>query len=83
LTMDGIAEALSKVSEKEIRARYYTPEEAEALRAENLIVDSQVTSSKKGFQVNFEALEEYPIKFTSFERFLEGRKMELVESLRF
>jgi len=46
-------------------------------------VDMQVTSAKKGFRVDFGALDEYDIKFTTFEAFLERNKKELVESLKF
>jgi hypothetical protein len=61
---------LSRVSGKEISVAFYDEKEVKE-RAKDIMMVNQLWTNEVGYQVDFKALEKYPIHMTTFAEYLD------------
>ena len=78
LTMTEIADIISRVTRKKVKAVHVSAEEAKAKGLFPLAVSSQEWSNEVGYNVDIEALKQYQIPLTSFEDWAQKHKNEFL-----
>lgn len=77
LTPAQIVQELCRVSGEEIQLEFYSEEEAKALAERDPRLYAQLWTNEVGYQVDFTALEKYPIRLTRFADYLDKHRDEV------